>query len=126
MASRWPGHTFDVYFRDTMKKDAFMVRLKSIRDCLTPRGQTQLSYHDLMLAMFDIVEGQATPLTTAADLIFFILPASLATSCPSKLCFCPVSTLMMINSRHLHWSFLTQCILTLWFRIFGKKLRYSL
>ena len=107
-----------------------MVRLKSIRDCLTPRGQTQLSYHDLMLAMFDIVEGQATPLTTAADttsmlhnngkqnLIFFILPASLATSCPSKLFFCPVSTLMMINSRHLHWSFLTQCILTLWFRIF--------
>ena len=81
MASRWPGHTFDVYFRDTMKKDAFMVRLKSIRDCLTPRGQTQLSYHDLMLAMFDIVEGQATPLTTAADLSSYLhlwLPVALA------------------------------------------------
>ena len=43
-----------------------MVRLKSIRERLTPRGQTQLSYHDLMLAMFDLVVGQATPPTTAA------------------------------------------------------------
>ena len=63
MASRSPRHTFDVYFKDTMEKDAFMVRLKSIRERLTPRGQTQLSYHDLML----VVEGQATPPTTAAD-----------------------------------------------------------
>ena len=55
MASRSPRHTFDVYFKDTMEKDAFMVRLKSIRERLTPRGQTQLSYHDLMLAMFDVV-----------------------------------------------------------------------
>ena len=67
MASRSPRHTFDVYFKDTMEKDAFMVRLKSIRERLTPRGQTQLSYHDLMLAMFDVVEWQATPPTTAAD-----------------------------------------------------------
>ena len=58
---------FDVYFKDTMEKDSFMVRLKSNRERLTPRGQTQLSYHDLMLAMFDVVEGQATPPTTAAD-----------------------------------------------------------
>ena len=64
MASRSPRHTFDVYFKDTMEKDAFMVRLKSIRERLTPRGQTQFSY---MLAMFDVVEGQATPPTTAAD-----------------------------------------------------------
>ena len=52
MASRSPRHTFDVYFRGTMVKDAFMVRLKSIRERLTQRGQTQLSY--LMLAMFDL------------------------------------------------------------------------
>ena len=44
-----------------------MVRLESIRERLTPRGQTQLSYHDLILAMFDVVEGQATPPMTAAD-----------------------------------------------------------
>ena len=50
-----------------MEKDAFIVRLKSIRERLTPRGQTQLSYHDLMLAMFDLVVGQATPPTTTAD-----------------------------------------------------------
>ena len=67
MASRSPRHTFDVYFKDTMEKDGFMVRLKSIRERLTLRGQTQLSYHELMLAMFDVVEGQATPPTTAAD-----------------------------------------------------------
>ena len=66
MASRSPRHTFDMYFRGTVEKDAFMVRLKSI-ERLTPRGQTQLSYHDLMLAMFDLVVGQATPPMTAAD-----------------------------------------------------------
>ena len=50
-----------------MEKDAFMVWLKSIHERLTTRGQTQLSYHDLMLATFDLVVGHATPPTTAAD-----------------------------------------------------------
>ena len=48
-----------------MEKVAFMVRLKSRPTA--SGGQTQLSYHDLMLAMFDLVVGQATPPTTAAD-----------------------------------------------------------
>ena len=43
VTSRSPRHTFEVYFRDTLEKDTFMVRLKSIRERLTPRGQTQLS-----------------------------------------------------------------------------------
>ena len=104
-----------------MEKDAIMVRLKRIRECLTPRGQTQLSYHDLMLAMFDLVVGQATPPTIAADttsmirsnangkqnVILIFLPACIigyhACSCSSKLFFCSGSTFMTINSRHLHW-----------------------
>ena len=80
-----------------------MVRLKSIRERLTPRGKTQLSYHDLMLAMFDLVVGQATPPTTAAadttsmirsnangkqNFILIFLPACIigyhACSCSSK------------------------------------------
>ena len=56
----------DMYFKDSVDKDAFMLWLKSIRERLTPPGETLLSYHDLMLSMFDVVERQATQVTTAA------------------------------------------------------------
>ena len=61
-----PRLSLDVHFRDTME-DTFIVRLKGFLECLAPRGQTQLSYHDLMLRMFDIMERQATQPITAAD-----------------------------------------------------------
>ena len=69
MASRLPRHTFDVYFRDTLEKDAFTTRMKNLRERLTPPGKPLMSYHDFMLSMFDIVEEQATHTqpTTAAD-----------------------------------------------------------
>ena len=69
MAFRLPRHTFDVYFRDTLEKDAFTTRMKNLRERLTPPGKPLMSYHDFMLSMFDIVEEQATHTqpTTAAD-----------------------------------------------------------
>ena len=70
MATRSLKHSLDVYFRSSSDKDAFMARLKRIRERLTPPGQKLLSYQDLMLRMFDAVEastGEATQATDAAS-----------------------------------------------------------
>ena len=70
MATRSLKHSLDVYFRSSSDKDAFMARLKRIRERLTPPGKKLLSYQDLMLRMFDAVEastGEATQATDAAS-----------------------------------------------------------
>ena len=56
-----------MYFCDSAEKDAFILRVKRVRERLTPPGESMLSYHDLMLSMLDAVERQATPVTAAAE-----------------------------------------------------------
>ena len=57
-------HSFNVYFRDPVKKEVFMRRLGTIHECLPLPGKL-MSYHDMMLAMFDVVEQAASAQLTA-------------------------------------------------------------
>ena len=56
----------DMYCKDSVDKDAFTLRLKTICEQLMPPRETLLSYHALMLGMFDDVERQASKAKTAA------------------------------------------------------------
>ena len=67
MASRLLKLSMDIYFRDSADKDAFILRLRCIRERLTLPGEKLLSYHDLMLSIFDAVEREATRMATAAE-----------------------------------------------------------
>ena len=64
MASRSLKHSFDVYFSSTDDKDAFVVRLKRVREHFTPPGQKPLSYRKLMLRLLDAAEGSKATQTT--------------------------------------------------------------
>ena len=50
-------HSMDVYFCTFADKDAFIL---CIRKRFTPPGEKPLSYHDLFLGIFDVVESEAT------------------------------------------------------------------
>ena len=67
MASNSVKHTISMYFRDSVERDAFILRVKRVHEHLTPPGESMLSYHDLMLSMLDAVEREATPLAVAAE-----------------------------------------------------------
>ena len=76
-----------------------MVRLKSIRERLIPRGQTQLSYHDLMLAMCDVADTTSMLRSNGKRHFIFIF----LLACIIGYHAVAVSTLMINNSRHLRW-----------------------
>ena len=60
-------HTISLYFRDSAEKDAFILRVKRVRERLAPPGESMLSYHDLMLSMLDAVERETTQAKVAAE-----------------------------------------------------------
>lgn len=49
-------YTLDVHFSSQEEKEAFVRRLKSVRELLTPAGCPPMDNHGLMSALFDAVE----------------------------------------------------------------------
>ena len=90
-------HTISLYFRDSSDKDAFIHRVKRVRERLTPPGESMLSYHDLMLSMLDAIERQSTQETVAAE------TSSMLRS-NGKWLFSILQTIACLQqTRHLHW-----------------------
>ena len=48
---------FDIKFRTEEDKEAFVTRLESIRDLMTPSGSAPLDNNALMYALFDMAEN---------------------------------------------------------------------
>ena len=54
-------YTFDVHFGNTEEKEAFVGRLKAVRERLTPAGCPSLDNYRLICALLDAVEERPSP-----------------------------------------------------------------
>ena len=60
---------FDVNFTSVEEKEAFMARLKRVRQRLTPRGRPLVDNRELMSMLFDEVETEATQAPTTEQAV---------------------------------------------------------
>ena len=63
---RPPRYSFDVHFVSEEEKEAFIARLKSVRQLLTPAESRPIDNCSLLNALFDAAEGHASqPMPTS-------------------------------------------------------------
>ena len=60
-------YTFDVHFGNLEEKEAFLQRLQSVRQLLTPAGSPSLDNCSLFNALCDAVEGTPQPSDPSAE-----------------------------------------------------------
>ena len=61
---RPPRYSFDVHFVSEEEKEAFIARLKSVRQLLTPAESRPIDNCSLLNALFDVAEGHASQPTS--------------------------------------------------------------
>ena len=61
-------YMFDINFTSAEEKEAFMARLKRIRQRLTPAGAPLVDNRELMSRLFDAVDEEATQPSSASTL----------------------------------------------------------
>ena len=59
LARKHVRYTMDVHIGSADEKQAFLGRLQTIRQRMTPAGSPPLDNYSLLCTMFDIVEGTA-------------------------------------------------------------------
>ena len=62
-------YTYDVHFVNQEEKEAFLQRLKNVRQLLTPAGCPSLDNCSLFNALCDAVEGVSQPTSTKSFML---------------------------------------------------------